>query len=216
MVHNEVLRQLNAGTAALVKIIGIGMLALGVLLATLAEARADSYPVDGGPDKGDHSFCFDPNYPMATAVRDRAVWTMDNNEGVEAQTVVNTVQKSSCGPHTDVRFQQRSLGEDYYGYAPCILRNAGATTCDRRDVRFNWGEVREDATNDNFFARMNLCHEVGHTLGARHYASTSSSPDSDGMGGRINSCMISGVHDSGALWTRSYGAHHRAHINNYF
>jgi hypothetical protein len=28
--------------------------------------------------------------------------------------------------------------------------------------------------------------------------------------------MITGIHDSGAAWTRTYGAHHRSHINNWF
>lgn len=93
---------------------------------------------------------------------------------------------------------------------------SGHNLCDIRNVQINWAEIQEDATNDNFQARKTLCHEVGHTLGASHYAGTTNSPDPDGFGWFLNSCMISGIHDSGALWTRSYGAHHLSHINNRF
>lgn len=140
---------------------------------------------------------------------------MGNNDGVEAQTVVDTVEQSQCGSHTDVRYQQRFIGDDVLGYAPCAVRRPNGN-CDMRDVRIAWGEIRRLAVNDNFEARHTLCHEVGHTLGVRHYSGTTNSPDPDGFGWYLNSCMISGIADSGSPWTRQYGEHHRAHINGAF
>lgn len=173
-------------------------------------SHADSFPVDHGPDRGKHVFCFDPQHPLANAVHSRAISTMNN---VESQTIVTTKKQPTCGPKSDVRFQQRPIGTDMFGYAPCRARVAGSSRCDSREARIDWGEIRRLATHDNYQARKTLCHEVGHTLGANHYANWLVNPDGTWAS---NSCMISGLHDSGDVWTRSYGPHHISHINGWF
>jgi hypothetical protein len=133
---------------------------------------------------------------------------MDNNDGVEAQTVVNTLEQS-CASATDVVFRIANLGGLGYGYTDCLRTNAEGY-CDSWSIDIDWEQIQQDAVNDGYQARKTLCHEIGHSLGLHHY-SAGSSPD-----GATNSCMITGIHDSGAAWTRTYGAHHRSHINNWF
>lgn len=189
----------------------LSVLASVALVAAGPSAMADPYPLDAGPDTGVHTFCFEGAYPMVDAVKSRARYSMDNNDGVEAQTVVSTREYADgangyCGTSIDVAFEQRYIGEGILGYTPCRVLNSLNNRCDSHEVRIAWGEIKQYAANDGFEARHTLCHEIGHSLGASHY-SQGGSPDVSS-----NSCLISGVWDSGAAWTRSYGAHHRAHI----
>lgn len=190
----------------------LAILATGVAWASLGStpALADPYPVDGGPDRGQHSYCFDGAHPMNTDVHTRALSTMAN---VDAQTAVTTVQHTPCRARTDVRFQQRPISPGVIGYAPCAARVVGSTDCDIRDVRVYWAEIERLSAHPKREARHTLCHEVGHTLGASHYESWLVNPDGTWA---TNSCMISGLADDGSLWTRSYGPHHIAHINAWF
>lgn len=188
-------------------------LALTAALAGAATAQADPYPVDGGPDKGSHSFCFDPAHTMAEPVRKRAVRTMGDADGVEAQTVVDTVRHAPCRARTDVVYQQRPLGAGVLGFAPCVKRVSGSSRCDTRHVRIYWAEIQRLAPDANFEARTTLCHEVGHTLGLNHYASWIVNPDGTWA---PQSCMTNELSVSGQPEYHRYGPHHRAHVNNWF
>jgi hypothetical protein len=188
---------------------------LAVLTATLAmltggaPASADGYPAVWYPDKGTyHSFCFSLAFAQHSGLVSRARYSMDNNDGVEAQTVVNTLEQS-CQSATDVVFRLRDLGGAVGGATGCLRFNANGY-CDSWSVDIDWEAIKQHATNDGYQARKTLCHEIGHTLGLQHYAA-GASPD-----GAVNSCMISGVWDSGAAWTRTYGDHHRRHIDSWF
>ena len=189
--------------------LSVGLTVLGVLLAP-HQALADPYPVDGGPDGGKHRFCLDKKHKMAKPVRQRAVRPMAR---ADAQTHASVKRQTSCGPHSDVRFQQRYIGADIYGYSPCARRAAGGVRCDARQVRIYWAEIKRDANYPKRQARKTLCHEVGHTLGLNHYRSWVANPDGYWA---PHSCMISGIHDHGDARSRSFGAHHVAHINRRF
>jgi len=186
--------------------------ALAIAVASLSTpAAADPYPAIAYPDKGDyHSFCFTSVFANIPALLSRARYTMDNNDGVEAQTVVNTLEQA-CGAATDVKYAvDNNLGTGVYGYTACTAWNANYY-CDQFVVRINWSYIQQVASDAGFQARKTLCHETGHTLGVDHYDPPyTPSPDS------YNSCMISGLWDSGAAWTRTYGQHHKNHINAWF
>jgi hypothetical protein len=193
--------------------LGALLCAAALAVAGMAPATADDYPLDGGPDTGVHTFCFDPNYPMAAAVVERARYSMDNNDGVEAQTRVDTADYgTSCGPAIDVRFQQRYLGGDTAGYSPCANRLSNGR-CGRRNVQIDWNAIKATYANDGYAVRMTLVHEIGHSLGARHYGSVAANPD-----GPLApmSAMYDLINDSGAAWTRRYGPHHINHVHAWF
>jgi hypothetical protein len=183
-------------------------LASAVASLSTPPAAADPYPAIAFPDKGTyHSFCFASGFANVAALVSRARYTMDNNDGVEAQTVVNTLEQA-CAAATDVKYVLDDLGAGAYGHTGCHSWNANYY-CDQWVVRINWSAIQQESSNVGFQARKTLCHETGHTLGADHY----SSPDTPDPS---NSCMISGLWDSGAAWTRTYGQHHRNHINGWF
>lgn len=195
------------------KMVGVLSVVLIMFVSALLgtpDAQADPYPVDGGPDRGNHGFCFDPNHAMNAAVRNRAVATMSN---VDAQTVVTTARQASCGTKSDVVFQQRPLPNNWIGYAPCARRVPGSSRCDSRHVRIYWGLINSIAVNPNLEARATLCHEVGHTLGLNHYESWVVNPDGIWS---LQSCMTSELSVPGNVEYHRYGPHHVAHINNYF
>ncbi|GAA3683484.1 hypothetical protein GCM10022237_47690 [Nocardioides ginsengisoli] len=191
---------------------GVGLAVLTVAVTTMTNggpASADPYPNEWYPDKGTyHSFCFTLAFAQHSGLVSRARYSMDNNDGVEAQTVVDT-DEQSCSAATDVVFRIGDLHGKAYGSTDCVRWN-GNGYCDSWAVDIDWEVIKQDAVNDGYAARFTLCHEIGHTLGVKHYPA-GSSPD-----GATNSCMLSLLTDTGAAWTRSYGAHHRSHINNWF
>jgi hypothetical protein len=134
---------------------------------------------------------------------------MDNNDGLEAQTVVNTLEQA-CGTSTDVKFYVADIGPNY-GRATCVQLNSNYY-CDQWDLSINWSVIQQYATNVGYQARYTLCHEIGHTVGVQHYNS-GNSPDTNPY---RDSCLITGLHDSGAAWTRQYGPDHKGHVNNWF
>lgn len=196
------------------RLLAAGGLALSVAVTAAGPALADPYPVDGGPDTGTHTYCFDTDFPLNSTVKPRALYSMDNNDGVMAQTNVTTQDYgTSCGTAIDVRFQQRPIpGVLAAGASPCANRVA-AGRCGRRDVRIDWANIVEYATNVGYQARNTLCHEIGHTLGVRHFTGPIDNPD-----GQLAplSCLKVDINDSGAAWERRYGPDHRAHINAWF
>jgi hypothetical protein len=109
-----------------------------------------------------------------------------------------------------VKYAINDLGPGRYGRTDCSYLNAN-WNCDQYVVTINWSYIQQVASDAGFQARKTLCHETGHTLGAEHYDPPSTpSPDS------YDSCMISGLYAGGAAWTRTYGQHHKNHINGYF
>lgn len=159
------------------------------------------------PDLGDHTYCFREVNPPNQEVRERTRWSMDN---VETQTLVDTGFKDSCGPHTDVLVNQAFIFENAYGWTRCAHPEQGGP-CDRYRVTIGWGEIRQYADNRLREIRHTTCHEIGHTLGVRHYGNDGI-PSPDGPGN--HSCMRSGIWDTGATWQRQYGPHHiNDHIN---
>lgn len=192
-----------------------GFTAIASALALIAvqlssPAVADPYPNTYYPDKGDyHTFCFTNAFANNATLLSRARYSMDNNDGLEAQTVVNTLEQA-CGALTDVKFYVADTGPSY-GDANCVQFNSNGY-CDQWDLRINWWVIQQLATNDGYQARKTLCHEIGHTVGLRHYES-GHSPDTNPA---RDSCMITTLQDSGAAWTRQYGPHHKGHINGWF
>lgn len=167
-----------------------------------------SWPAE--PDRGVHTFCFGTAHPPGTAVLNRARYAMDNNDGLQAQTVIKTQEFANCTDVIDIRFQQRPAN-GALGDTMCLRTNT-VGRCDQWRVRIAWGLIQQLASNPGYQARKTLCHEIGHTVGLAHYGNGdpyTTSPD-----GSNHSCMRSGIFDGGQLWTRSYGAHDRTAIRD--
>ncbi len=140
----------------------------------------------------------------------RARYAMDFNDGLAAQTVVNT-DEDACGASTDVLFRQVDVGANMYGDTYCLASN-DVGNCDQWRVRINVAEINRDAVNDGYAIRHTTCHEIGHTVGIWHYGNGDpylASADFNGA----NNCMRSGIEDGGQAWTRALGSHDRQAIN---
>lgn len=182
------------------------LIAAAITAVLPRPAQADAWPaLLRPPDRGDHSYCFSTSAPMNNVLHDRAEMSMDT---VEAQTVVHTVRRSSCGASTDVTFKQTYLGEGVFGNTSCLALNSN-NYCDRHRVRISWSEIQLQATRDNYQARKTLCHETGHTLGLDHYRIDYSRSDR-------HDCMRSGVYDSGSETYQTYSNHHVGHVNSWW
>lgn len=168
---------------------------------------------NGQPDRGDHTFCFDADYAPNSTVLSRARYTMDNNDGVQAQTIVDTNEVASCTNRVDVRLQQRPVGGLVLGDTLCTSWG-DAGRCDQWRVRIAYATINSIASNTGYEVRHTLCHEVGHSLGLNHYGVNdpyyTTPNDENGQ----QSCMRSGVWDSGDVWTRTMGPHDRSAINS--
>lgn len=179
-------------------------LAVGVLALTATSASADPDFDDGRPDKALHTWC----YFDVGSLRSEMDAAMTR---LRAETVVETAYYSTCGEHTDVRWVQgptpfAGLG----GWTECKLRYANGN-CDRWRVTIYKAAL--DATpNPGLMYREVTCHELGHSLGVRHYASAATSPDNPNQ-----SCMRNYGYSTGAPWEVRYGYHHKTvHINPWF
>lgn len=175
---------------------------IGGLIAAQPVAQADTQQPGGPPDKGKHSWCYLSGFNQKTAA-DAAMTRLRN------QTAVQTLYPGACRAHTDVRWRQGPLGSGTYGRAECRTRRNGK--CDTYNVTLSMGVIN-NAPRPVEQRSKTSCHELGHTVGVRHYRGTNY-PGND----TAHSCLRSGeVH---ASWTniRKYGHHHRTqHINPYF
>lgn len=196
--------------------------AVGLMIALLAQilfantSTANHRPWPDrvpAPDRGTHTFCFaDPDFPMDTATRTRARRAMGNGDGLMAMTIITTDEQSTCPASIDIRFQQRAIGGGAGGDAVCV-RFWDNGRCDRFRVRVDVALITQLATNVAYQVRKTICHEIGHTVGLWHYGDGDPYVVSADLNG-ANNCMRSGLWDSGAGWTRSYGLHDINAINS--
>lgn len=167
-----------------------------------APAAADPPESIGPPDKSSHSWCYTSGFTMTT-VADASMARL------ESQTVVKTVRRA-CGPSIDVRWTQGKV-PGAYGSAQCRVRWSGGA-CDRFRITLN-KSVLNSSPHPVSQRRKTSCHEVGHTVGVRHYFG-SNRPGGD----TAHSCLWSGtVPSADKPWHTRYGGHHRrVHINPHF
>lgn len=173
-----------------------------LLIARPVEAQGDTPQPDGPPDTGSHSWCYLSGFNQRTTADAAMTWLRD-------QTVVQTLYPGACDAHTDVRWGQGNLS-GAYGEARCRTRWDNGR-CDTYNVTLDMGAIN-NAARPNEQLSKTACHELGHTVGVRHYF------DNDLPGGdTAHSCLRSG--EVQASWTnlRVYGHHHRTqHINPWF
>lgn len=187
------------------RIAGLMAVLAAFLVPLSGTATADTPQPDGPPDGGDHSWCYLDSFNQETAA-DAAMTRLRN------QTDVTTNFPGSCLEHTDVRWRQDNLA-DAYGEAECRTRWAGSDDCDTYRLTLDMGEINAAPRPVDQRSKTS-CHELGHTVGVRHYFGT------DYPGGDTeHSCLRSG--EVTAAWTNItlYGNHHRngnGHINDTF
>lgn len=183
--------------------IAVTLVAIAAMSAPPATADADFDPL---PDRGDHTWCFDTDYFPNSIVQERIEWSMGT---LESQTIVNAERHPYCTAQTDVRWQQRYIPSGYYGLTNCLDLNSN-NRCDQWRVRIDYGLMQDYANTPPGEARHTACHELGHTVGVRHYGQDGvPNPDPSG-----HSCMRSGDFGDGSTPYHTYGPHHiSAHIN---
>jgi len=191
-------------TGRLAKTLFSVVTAVGVLAAVAPAARADPGFDDGPPDKALHTWCY---YDVGS-LRSEMDAAMTR---LRAETVVETAYYSTCGVHTDVRWVQGPTPfAGYVGWTECKLRYDNGN-CDR--FRITLYKAAMDATpGPELMYHETSCHELGHTVGVRHYPTAVTSPDSPNQ-----SCMRNYGYSTGAPWEVRYGHHHKTvHINPWF
>lgn len=179
------------------------LVSLVLTLGVVGSSSADSPQPDGPPDKGKHTWCYMSGFTV-TATADAAMtW-------LRTQTAVDTAYYSTCTAKTDVRWSQGSL-PSAYGMAECKVRDAN-DYCDRYRITLDTATI-DGSLHPDSQRRKTSCHELGHTVGVRHY-SNSDYPGSD----TTHSCLRSGeVPAADKAWHTRYGAHHRTfHIDPWF
>ncbi|RAY15579.1 hypothetical protein DPM19_07230 [Actinomadura craniellae] len=169
------------------------------------------------PDSGDHWYCVNTSgeYGMPAHIANNARAVTDDALGARTQAV--TRYESTCDLTTgdgdgrsDTVWVEAFWEYGVLGVAYCNGMNSNGT-CDRIDALLSETEINYFASNDENEYTHTACHELGHTVGLRHY---DGAPPSD-IGG-VNDCMNSGVHDSGNILWRTYNSHHVGHINAWF
>jgi hypothetical protein len=117
----------------------------------------------------------------------------------------------ACQAHTDVRWKEGNLGSTTFGQATCVVTWATTGACDGYEITLNMGTINAAAQPVDQRSKS-ACHELGHTVGVRHYGNAGE-PNPDGPTG-AHSCMRSGEVTS--TWTNItlHGPHHKSsHIN---
>ncbi|WP_447643516.1 hypothetical protein [Nocardioides zeae] len=171
------------------------------------------------PDTGSHSYCFKAAFtngwkPYANAALNNL---MD-------QTIVEVSYNTSCETsNIDVRYGLAPPEADYFGRNSCLpgwLNTVnGVDVCGSSNI--DMGATAILATpSPGAQATKTSCHELGHSVGIRHYNS-GDNPITvvPGYPGSID-CMRSGVWTTG--WNNGIGEwdqyhwHHVVHINDWF
>lgn len=185
-----------------VLVVVIGALAMS--LASASPALADSSQPGGPPDRGSHTYCYGDGFTWTGTADGAMGW-------LEDQTLVDTTFHSSCTTRTDVVWNLESI-DGVFGMAICYERTEDGGYCDQYDVYLNSGLI-VDADHPSSQRRKTACHELGHTVGVRHYANESY-PGAD----TSHSCLRSGpVPTADQAWHTRFGPHHRLyHINPHF
>lgn len=182
-------------------------------------ANADTWPTDWGagwgvfnPDHGAHNYCFHATDTPGAALRSRMAASMTYMaSSTDASTFeVATCDTTSAGGQTDVVWRGARVevdGDEVIGLTRCMRRfNNGL--CDRYRVTVNGPFIRDHyaaADNRERQYRKTACHELGHTLGLNHFPAPHESCQRSGWTGTVT--------DS---WIRTWTAHHRGHIDDWF
>ena len=187
----------------MIRIVTLFLTARSIILINYGTATADSPQPDGPPDKGNHSWCYASKFKQQ-AVADAAMTWLRN------QTVVDTIYYSSCNDAIDVKWTEKSV-PNAFGSAVCKYRTS-LDRCDQYIVTLNMTTINASA-HPASQRRKTACHELGHTVGVRHY-SGDNRPGSD----TTHSCLRSGpVPTPDRSWHKRFGNHHRvSHINPWF
>jgi len=187
-------------------------LAGGVAATLLPKsiAQADTFSSGGGEagvlaDSLTHTFCRG-SAPDAQWDNEQAAMAY-----LQANTVMNVAELNSCAATTDVRWDGRAgLGAGSRGEWGCLDYDAPSNVCDAARIRVFVGAINANSpagTEENNLNKT-LRHEMGHSVGLRHYKTTAT-PCCPGT----HDAMISGAIDNGAVWT-VYSQHHKDHIDN--
>lgn len=178
--------------------------ALAMSLASAGPALADSSQPGGPPDRGSHTYCYGAGFTWTGTADGAMGW-------LEEQTLVDTTFHSSCTTSTDVRWHLEPI-EGAFGMAFCFQRTDNQAYCDRYKLVLN-SELIVDAAHPSSQRRKTACHELGHTVGVRHYFEDDF-PGAD----TSHSCLRSGpVPTADQAWHTRFGPHHRLyHINPHF
>ena len=190
-----------------------------LLIASLFGVRAEERPA--GATVAQHMFtqgglgCFDGNRADGAnhSYYKSNLWNKTDQwvDWVVAEAWpgagINGVEHSSLSSHTDVYIVDWDVGvacgrawdtpgDEVHGWSTCLSEwTSGA--CDQNRVLFDTSTIGHPWTTTKK-GRSLVCHETGHSLGAKHYFST-------------NSCMNTG------LWSNNnnnrYGGHMKDDID---
>ena len=180
--------------AGAVRILTVTAVASGALLAVQAQAQATPFPETRLADNATHTYCISGG-GWTSARRTSVVWGMNQL----ANTTAMGAKSESCTLRTDVMWRTKNLEAGVRGQTKCT-RLIGPK-CDSATIWMDFPELAK-GTDDWYDYRKTAVHEIGHTIGFGHHASSS------------HKCaMISGEVPSRSIVWRSYTAHDRSHIN---
>jgi len=197
-------------------------LAVAIVVGAFAPSQAAPFhDQNEKPDTGSHSFCFKAGFtngwkPYANAALNNLV----------AQSIVEISYNSTpcTTANIDARWGLAPPDADYFGSAICLpgwndtVVN-GVTICGSKNIDLGATAIL-NSPSPGAQATKTSCHELGHSVGLRHYNS-SDNPVTVVLGypGSID-CMRSGTWTTG--WNNGIGEwdqyhyHHVAHINDWF
>ena len=128
-----------------------------------------------------------------------------------ADATVMSVLGQTCNSTTDIIASNAYLGAGILGRYVCFdYVDQGANICARSRVQLNEAVIGQYPYRIDGIAKT-ACHEIGHSVGLQHYNTAGIlAPNGE------SDCMRSGqVPSTKATW-RSYGTHHKSHIDNYY
>ncbi|MDW8807474.1 hypothetical protein P1P68_22465 [Streptomyces scabiei] len=168
--------------------------AIGILLATVQSAQANSF----GPlyaDNSGHSFFYDDD--LSSGQRSGMGWARTNSLGpTDMTTSVNSGYNSQVDVWAYSTWNPTGDQVDWYAWTTCIKKVSGSSSkCDQFTIVFN---NREPHSNYKSLS----CHEIGHSVGLGHHSGKNSSFASG------NRSCLRGSPDHTA-----YSSHDKSHIN---